>query len=83
VSEHDDIACREMVELMSDYLEGVLPSAEKGRLETHLAGCDGCEHALGQLRETLRLTGMLRPEQVPDEDRALLLGVYRAWRRGA
>jgi len=82
VSVTDDIACREMVELMSDYLEGALAAADLGRFERHLAGCDGCGRALDQLRETVRLTGMLRVDDVPPQERAALLGLYRAWRAG-
>jgi len=82
VSVTDDIACREMVELMSDYLEGALVGDELARFERHLAGCDGCERALDQLRQTVRLTGMLRVEDVPPRERAALLGLYRAWRAG-
>lgn len=78
----DDIVCREMVELMSDYLEGGLVGDELARFERHLAGCDGCDRALDQLRQTVRLTGMLRVEDVPAEGREVLLGVYRAWRAG-
>lgn len=83
MSVNDDIACREMVELMSDYLEGALRDDERRRFEAHLAGCDGCDRALDQLRQTIRVTGMLLPEQVPAEDRERLLGVYRAWRASA
>jgi anti-sigma factor RsiW len=82
VSVTDDIVCREMVELMSDYLEGALAGDELGRFERHLAGCDGCDRAMDQLRQTMRLTGMLRVEDVPAEEREALLGVYRAWRVG-
>ena len=78
----DDIACREMVELMSDYLEGALVGGDLARFERHLAGCDGCERALDQLRQTVRLTGMLRVEDVPPQERATLLQLYRAWRAG-
>jgi len=82
VSVTDDIACREMVELMSDYLEGALIGEELARFDRHLAGCDGCERALDQLRQTVRLTGMLRVEDVPPQERATLLQLYRAWRAG-
>jgi len=82
VSVTDDIACREMVELMSDYLEGALAGDALGRFERHLAGCDGCERALDQLREAVRLTGMLRVADLRPSDRDRLLGLYRAWRAG-
>jgi anti-sigma factor RsiW len=76
------ITCREMVELMTDYLEGAMPRRLRGRFEQHLARCDGCTNALEQLRETVRITGTLTEEQIPEEHRARLLVAFRDWRQG-
>lgn len=72
--------CRELVELVTDYLEGALPPADRERLEAHLAGCEGCTTYLEQFRITIRLTGMLAEQQVSPDARSLLTGVFRAWR---
>jgi anti-sigma factor RsiW len=80
VSEHE-ITCREMVELMSDYLDGALDEPTRSRFEAHLSGCEGCTNALDQLRATLRVAGSLREEPVEDERRELLRSVFRDWRR--
>jgi anti-sigma factor RsiW len=74
------IPCQEVVELISDYLEGVLPVRESRRLEHHLAGCPHCSAYLAQMRETLRLTGRLVPEDLSAEMRSELTDVYRRWR---
>lgn len=74
------ITCREMVELMTDYLEGAMPRRLRGQLEQHLAGCDGCRNVLEQLRETVRITGTLTEEQIPEEHKASLLLAFRNWR---
>lgn len=74
------ITCREMVELMSDYLDGALADHARARFEQHLAGCEGCANALDQLRATLRVTGSLREESIEDEQRELLRSVFRDWR---
>jgi anti-sigma factor RsiW len=73
----DPLRCREFVELVTDYLEGVLPEAERVRMEEHLAGCDGCTAYLEDMR---RLVDTLHevPEPPPDpETRAALLGAFR------
>jgi anti-sigma factor RsiW len=74
--------CHTLVELVTDYLEGALPTADRTRLEAHLAECDGCQHYLAQIRTTIRLTGMLTEEQIEPEAREALREVYRAWRDG-
>jgi len=77
-----DVTCREVVELLSDYLDDAIPTPDRARLEAHLAGCDGCAAALDQLRETVRLTGMLTEEQVSQEQLEPVRSVFRAWWRG-
>ena len=76
----NQITCREMVELMSDYLDGTLDDVVRGRFEEHLATCEGCTNALDQLRAALRVTGSLREEPIQDERRELLRSVFRNWR---
>ncbi len=72
--------CREMVELMSNYIEDALSAADRARFEAHLAECDGCTNFLEQMRETIRLTGMLTEEQIPAEQKDALLAAFRSWR---
>jgi predicted anti-sigma-YlaC factor YlaD len=73
------LTCREVVELVTDYLEGVLPEETRRRIEEHLSVCDGCTRYLGQMRETIRLTGMLTEEQIPEEQKTALLYAFRSW----
>jgi predicted anti-sigma-YlaC factor YlaD len=74
--------CHEVVELITDYLEGALPADVRVRVEEHLAICDGCTRYLDQMRETIRLTGMLTEEQVTEEQKAGLLDAFRTWASG-
>ncbi len=74
------MTCRTLVELLTDYLEGALPDDERALLEAHLAACEACTRYLAQVRTTIRLTGMLREEDLAPDAREALLGVYRAWR---
>jgi len=75
-----ELACIEVVELVTDYLEGALPRGARRRLERHLAGCEHCTEYVAQLRETLRLTGRLVPEDLSPEMRQELTAVFRRWR---
>jgi anti-sigma factor RsiW len=79
----DDLTCRELVKLVTDYLEGELPLGERRRFEEHLGGCSVCPHYVEQLRATIRVLGKLGEEDVPAPARDALLEVFRAWKRSA
>jgi anti-sigma factor RsiW len=74
------LACQEVVELVTDYLEGALPAADRRRLEAHLADCPHCTEYLAQIRETIRLTGRVAPEDLSPAMRTDLTELYRRWR---
>ena len=74
-----DLTCQEVVEIITDYLEDSLSSAERRRVEDHLATCGGCTAYLEQMRDTIRLTGMLTEEQIPEEQKQELLEAFRTW----
>ena len=73
------IPCQEMVELVTDYLEGALSWRERRRFERHIAGCDGCRTYLEQMRQTLRVLGRLDEETISPEARDALLHAFRDW----
>jgi anti-sigma factor RsiW len=72
--------CRQVVELMTDYLEGVLSVVERARFEDHIAGCDGCRAYLAQLRMAQKIMGRLGDEPVPPAVEKELLEAFRSWR---
>jgi predicted anti-sigma-YlaC factor YlaD len=78
----EELSCREVVEILGDYLDGAMAPADRVRLEEHLADCDGCTAYLEQLRVTIRLSGRLSEEAVSPETMGPLLEAFRAWRRG-
>jgi anti-sigma factor RsiW len=80
VTPSDDLSCREVVELVTDWLEGALPADERARVELHLAGCEGCEVYVEQMRETVRLVGRLREEELEPALRDELVAAFRGWR---
>ena len=77
----DDAACIDEVELMTDYLEGALPEAERRRLEAHLETCPGCTEYLAQMRAVAGSLGGLREETLPRELRDSLIATLRDIRK--
>lgn len=75
--------CQEMVELITDYLEGALTRSERKRFEAHIAGCEHCHEYLDQMRATIRLTGRLAVEDLTPEMRQEFGRLYRGWRSDA
>jgi anti-sigma factor RsiW len=74
-----EISCQELVELVTDYLEGTLPTEERAQFEAHIVPCDGCRNYLEQIRTTIELTGRLTPEQLDPAAEAALLSAFREW----
>ena len=74
------MTCRQIVELMTDYLEGVLSQADRARFEQHLEGCDGCRAYLDQLRMTRMVVGKLAVEPVPEAIQRDLMEAFRHWK---
>jgi anti-sigma factor (TIGR02949 family) len=75
-----EFTCQEMVELVTDYLEGALSARDRARFERHIAGCPHCTTYLEQMRITIRTLGRLPAESVPPDAREALLGAFRDWK---
>lgn len=80
MSHRGAMSCRELVALVTEYLEGTLGQADRGRFEEHLAACDGCGAYLDQMRKTIVLAGRLREEDVTPAARERLLASFRDWK---
>lgn len=76
------LTCKEVVELLSDYVEGALPPCTRARVRAHLETCPGCMAYLAQLRATIGTLARLREEDVPMRILERLLRVFRGWRAG-
>jgi anti-sigma factor RsiW len=76
------MTCRELVELVTDYVEGRLDDPERERFEQHLATCPGCSVYLEQMRITIEALGHLPPESLSPEAERELLEAFRGWREG-
>ena len=72
------ISCQEVVELITDYLDGKLDPQLVQKLEAHLQLCPPCVEYLNQVRTTSRLAAAAELEVHPDRD--ALLALFRASR---
>jgi anti-sigma factor RsiW len=70
-----------LVELVTDYLEGILRPADRARFETHIAQCKHCRIYLDQMRTTIRLVGTLTSESLSPAAQHELLAHFRDWKR--
>ena len=74
----EPLDCKELVELVTEYLEGALDDRERRRFEAHVADCDGCEAYLQQFRTAIGSVGRLAAEDRPAGE-AALLELFRGW----
>jgi anti-sigma factor RsiW len=74
------VTCRELVEVLTEYLDGVLDPAERADIERHIVLCGGCANHVGQMETTLHLLGLLAGDEPDDAPGAGLLPAFRAWR---
>jgi predicted anti-sigma-YlaC factor YlaD len=77
----DDLTCKEVVEIVTDYLEGKMPTDLRARFEAHLLSCSGCRTYLEQMRQTIRLAGKLSESQLSPDAQETLLKAFRNWKK--
>ena len=73
----DDLACIEVVEIATAYLDGELTPADARRLERHLETCPGCTDYLAQMRTIAGSLGGLSEDAIPADVRAALVAAFR------
>jgi anti-sigma factor RsiW len=74
------LTCKQMVELVTDYLEGALPPAIRSRFDQHLTACDPCVIYIEQMRQTIATLGKLPEESIPASALDTLREHFRRWR---
>ena len=77
----DALSCQELVELVTDYLEGALSPADLRRFDEHIAGCPHCTEYLAQLRATIDVAGRITLDDLSPEAEQELLAAFRGWAR--
>lgn len=80
MSASQTFSCRQVVDLVTEYLEDGLPPDERRTFERHVAICPPCRGYLAQMRRVQELTGTLSDSDVPERLRASLLDAFRDWR---
>jgi anti-sigma factor RsiW len=76
----EQLSCQELVELVTDYLEGALSPEDTARFEDHIGRCSACSIYLEQIRQTIALTGRLTVDELSPEAEHELLDAFRGWR---
>jgi anti-sigma factor RsiW len=75
-----ELTCRQLVELITDYLEDALPHADRVRFDEHLTTCPYCMIYLDQMRQTVRALGSLPEPSLSTDAFETLLAHFRHWR---
>jgi len=76
----DQPTCRQIVELVTEYLEGRLPVDQRTLFEQHLVYCDWCRVYLEQFRQTIRMAGKVEEESLSSETKEELVRLFRNWK---
>ncbi len=79
------VVCASGVELLMDYLEGVLPADVKAALEAHVAACERCTAFVASYQATPRIlrdaTTLALPADIEASLKAFLRARTTAYRR--
>ena len=73
------MACKELVEAITAYLEGTIPDAERRRFDAHLAECPYCAEYVEQMRNTIARLGTLDETTLSADTREQLIAAFRDW----
>ena len=78
-----EMPCQELVEAITDYLEGALPERDRVRFEEHLAVCGKCQEYVAQFQRTIEAVGVVREQDLDPEVREGLMEAFRGWSRSS
>lgn len=76
------LTCREMVELVGDYVERRLSTWDRVKFQLHLGMCNKCREYVHQLEVTRKTVGQMPEQQMPAEVREEMLARFRDWKGG-
>jgi anti-sigma factor RsiW len=81
-NESVDLNCRQVTDLVTNYVEGALPKNERLAFEQHVAICPPCRAYFAQMRTVVRVAGSLREDDLPESVRESLVSAFRRWKEG-
>ena len=76
------MTCRQLVELVTEYLDGGLSPTDAARFEEHVASCPPCHTHLAQMRKTIDVVGRIPEESLSPDAEHHLLEAFRSWKGG-
>jgi anti-sigma factor RsiW len=76
------LSCKELVELVTDYLDGALAADERTRFDAHLAICPPCIEYIAQIERTMSAVGATWRDVQDTPQVAELLELFRDWKHG-
>ncbi len=79
MSQLPEMSCRELVEVITDYLEGALPEMDRQRFEEHLEACSACKLYVDQFQEVIRTLGRIEDKELDPDFRAGLVAAFHDW----
>ena len=74
------LTCKELVELVTEYMEGTLSPEDKERFEAHVATCSGCAAFLQQMKKTIQAIGNLEDNSLSPQAKENLLRLFQNWK---
>jgi len=75
----EDITCKELVELVTEYLDGALPEQDHAFFEKHISTCGGCSAYVAQIKLTIAAAGSVTEHSIEPAARDELLAAFRGW----
>ena len=77
----EQMTCQELVELVTDHLEGALDPCDELRFDDHLRTCPHCVDYVEQIQVVVEALGGLAEQPLPDDLRDRLIASFRVWKR--
>jgi anti-sigma factor RsiW len=75
-----EMACQELVELVTAYFDGSLSWSERRRFRAHIRGCEHCTAYVEQMRQVIEASGRVTEDDIPSAAQEELLEAFRGWR---
>lgn len=73
------LSCKQITEIITDYLEGRMGFAERMRFQMHVGLCKHCRAYLRQMKTTVAAVGQLPDEPMPDDVRDAMRKRFAHW----
>jgi anti-sigma factor RsiW len=74
------LTCKQITDLITDYLEGRLPWMDRLRFQMHVGMCQHCRKYLRQMKLSVAVLGAMPAEPVPDDVMQSLLARFDGWK---